>query len=254
MFVHNLSPILFSIGPISIRYYSLVYIIGFLLAYYILNKAVEKKKIKHLTKEGVEDLIIYIILGVVIGSRIFHFVFYNPSIIWFDPLEILKVWHGGMSFHGGLIGIVIAYYLFHKKYSKVAFYDLADLLAIPAAFALFLGRIANFINGELWGTVTNVSWCVEFKGADRCRHPSQLYESLKNLFIFAILSFNFNNKKRKKGENFWLFVLLYGILRFITNFWRADARWFGISTGQYLSLVMVIVASIFLYKLKTHKK
>ncbi|MBU0667370.1 MAG: prolipoprotein diacylglyceryl transferase [Nanoarchaeota archaeon] len=253
MFIHNINPVLLKIGFLEIRYYSLVYILGFLLVYFILYKTADKKKIKNLTKEAVDDFITYLIIGLIVGARIFHFIFYNPQIIWTKPLEILMVWHGGMSFHGGLIGIIIAYLIFHKKH-KVAFYDLADLLVIPAAFTLFLGRIANFINGELWGTITTVFWCVKFKRADGCRHPSQLYEAAKNLIIFGVLCFMKENqaqkKKQKKGILFWTFVLLYGVLRFIVNFWRDDPRFFGISTGQILSFVMIVVALVFLYKLK----
>ncbi|NQU98822.1 prolipoprotein diacylglyceryl transferase [Candidatus Woesearchaeota archaeon] len=243
-----MNPVLLKLGFLEIRYYSLVYIIGFLLAYFVLIKAVKSKKVKNLTKAAAEDFMVYLILGSIIGGRLFHFIFFNPSVIWTDPLEILFIWHGGISFHGGLIGAVVGYYFFRKKYD-VKFYDLADLLMIPFAFTLFLGRIANFINGELWGTVTNVNWCVQFQGVEGCRHPSQLYEAAKNLVIFGVLWFMKDMKKLKKGMIFWSFVLMYGLLRFIVNFWRDVDR----EMGQILSLIMVVIAVYFLFKLKNSK-
>ena len=246
MFIHNLNPVLLSIGPLEIRYYSLVYILGFLLAYWVLYKVAKDKKVKNLTTQAVDDFMVYLILGTIIGGRLFHFIFYDPSVIWTNPLEILMIWHGGMAFHGGLIGALIGYWLFNKKH-KVAFYDIADILMMPLAFALFLGRIANFINGELWGTVTNVKWCVVFPQADNlCRHPSQLYEAFYSLGIFFILWFEKARFKLQKGTIFWSFVLMYGLFRFIANFWRdVDAV-----TGQILSFIMVVVAVVFLVKLR----
>jgi len=252
MFIHNIDPVLIRLGFLEIRYYSLVYIIGFLLAYYVLWNAAKSKKVKNLTKDAVENFMIYLILGSIIGGRLGHFIFYNPSIFWTNPLEILFIWHGGISFHGGIIGAVIGTFLFKKKH-KVAFYDLADLLMIPFAFTLFLGRIANFINGELWGTVTNVKWCVQFPDVEGCRHPSQLYEAAKNLVISGVLWFMKDLKKLKKGMIFWSFVLLYGVLRFVVNFWRDDSRFLGISMGQFLSLIMVVLAVIFLFRLRKNK-
>jgi phosphatidylglycerol:prolipoprotein diacylglycerol transferase len=259
MFIHNIDPVLVNIGPLAIRYYGLVYVVGFLIAYFVLRWAAINKKVKNLTKERVDTLLLYIIIGTIVGARVLEFVFYNPSIFWTNPLEVLYVWHGGMSFHGGLIGIAVATWLFCRKY-KVKFYDLADLLAIPAAFIFFLGRIANFINAELVGNVTNVSWGVNFNneydafGNRVFRHPVQIYESLKNLLIFFILLFVSRSKKFAKGFIFWLFVLLYGILRFITNFWRDEPRFLGITMGQYLSLAMVVLALIFLYRLWKKEK
>lgn len=263
MFMHNINPVLVSIGALEIRYYSLAYILGFLLAYWLLWKAADKKLIENLTKKGVDDLVVYLILGVIIGGRLFHFVFYNPSAFWTNPLEILYIWHGGMAFHGGLIGVLFAYWLFMRKH-KVKFYPVADLVVLPLAIALCLGRIANFINGELWGTMTNSNFCIDYSQnqymshtPEGCRHPSQLYESVKNLAIFFILLFMYKKEKVKDGVVFWSFILLYGVLRFIVNFWRDDIGEhlyiLGISTGQYLSLIMAIIAVVFLVRLKNKK-
>jgi len=124
---------------------------------------------------------------------------------------------------------------------------LADIVVIPAIFALFLGRIANFINGELWGTVTDVSWCVEFDGAEGCRHPSQIYGAFKRLMIFFAL-FALSKRKHKDGFIWWMFILLMGVGRFILNFWREDARFLAMSAGQWFSLIMVVVSGYILFR------
>ncbi len=201
-------------------------------------------------RDKLDTFLIYVILGTIIGARVGYF--FTKEISPFTHLiDIFKVWQGGMSFHGGLIGIILATLFFCKRY-KVKFYDLADIVVIPAALALFLGRIMNFVNGELVGTITNVKWCFYFKGYEGCRHPSQLYEALKNLLIFFVL-LNLNKKKEKykSGTLFWLFILMYGFLRFIITFLRDDPRiLFGLSGGQYLSLLMFIIATILLIKRK----
>ncbi|MBW2990969.1 prolipoprotein diacylglyceryl transferase [Candidatus Woesearchaeota archaeon] len=252
MFIHNINPVLVSVGPFDIRYYGLVYAVGFLVSYFLLRWIAKKGKIKNLTPDRADIFIIYLILGAIIGARVLLFVFYHPATLITDPLEVLRIWQGGMSFHGGLIGAVIGGLLFCKKH-KIKFYQVGDFLVLPLAFFLFIGRIANFINGELVGTVTNVKWCVVFKDYDGCRHPSQLYEAAKNLLIFFVLSvmyFKENLKnKLKDGIIFWSFVLMYGVLRFIITFWRDDPRFFGLSGGQYLSLVMVILGIVFLFRI-----
>jgi len=253
MFVHNISPVLFTVGPFEVRYYGLVYAIGFLVTYLLFHRLAKKDRIKNLNPDRVDIFMLYAIIGSIVGARLLDFVFYNPSIIFTNPIEILMVWHGGMSFHGGLIGGALAGLLFCKKY-KVSFYKLADFAVLPFAATLFFGRIANFINGELPGTVTNVSWCVQFPSYEGCRHPSQLYEAAKNLIIFFTLLPLYMKKKLKDGVLFWLFVLMYGVLRFIINFWRDDIRWLGLSMGQYLCIAMVIVSVFFLSRLNKKKQ
>lgn len=261
MFINNINPVLLNLGPFEIRYYGLVYALGFIAAYLLLLGIAKKRAIKNLTVKNVDILIIYFILGLVIGARLLLFVFYHPATLITNPLEVFMLWHGGMSFHGGLIGAAVAGLLFCRKH-KVSFYQLGDLLVLPAALFLFFGRIANFINSELYGNITipdSTPWCVVFKRVDDyCRHPSQLYEALKNLIIFITLSILYFNKeikrKLKDGVIFWLFVLLYGGLRFIITFWRDDPRWLGLSIGQYFSLVMVIASIIFLFRIIKGKK
>lgn len=256
MFINNINPVFAHIGPFSLRYYGLVYAIGFLCAYFLLRWAAKKKRIENFTVEKADAFTLYLIIGAIVGARVLLFIFYYPGMLLSDPLEIFRIWNGGMSFHGGLIGAVIAGLLFSKKY-KVKFYKLADFLVLPLSFFLIFGRIANFINGELVGTRTTVPWCVMFKGYAGCRHPSQLYEAAKNIFIFITLSILYFSKEIKKklkdGIIFWLFVLMYGVMRFIITFWREDIRFLGLSIGQYLCLAMIIVSVIFLFKIQKNK-
>jgi len=249
MITHAINPVLLKLGVVEIRWYGVMYALGILIAYFFMRHAVRKNEIKNLDENLFNDLFLYLVVGVVAGARLFFFVFYAPSIFITDPFELFRVWHGGMSFHGSLIGISVVLFWFCRKH-KIPFYQLADVAAIPAALALFFGRIANFIGSELIGTRTNLPFCVQYENVDGCRHPSQLYESLKNLFIFFVL-FSLKTKKRlKEGTLAWLFVLLYGSLRFLITFFREDPRWLGLSMGQYLSLAMVIVAGFVLLKRK----
>ncbi len=247
MFTNAINPVIVQLGPVQIKWYGLVYVIGFALAYYLLWRAAKEKRVKNLTTKNLDELLLYLIIGVVVGSRLLLFLVGHPMQFLEDPLEVFRIWHGGMSFHGGLVGIVFFGWLFCRKY-KVRFYALADLLAAPAAFMLFVGRIANFINGELVGTVTNVPWCVQYGHVQGCRHPSQLYEAGKNLVIFfSLLGFQ-RLKGLKEGTIFWSFVLMYGTLRFFVTFFRDDPRLIlGLSGGQVLSLAMALIAGYVLF-------
>jgi phosphatidylglycerol---prolipoprotein diacylglyceryl transferase len=234
-------PILFSFGnvqlfgqtiEIAIRYYSLAYILGFILAYFSLKKA--------FNKERAEDMLTWIILATIIGGRVGEFIFYQPKTLLTDPLEVLYIWQGGMSFHGALLALALTLWYYCRKH-KISFWKVGDALVLPAAIALAFGRIANFLNGELVGTVTSVPWCMEFPGFRGCRHPSQLYESFYSFVLAGILYWQ-SKKKHPEGYLFTLFLLVYGIFRFIFNFWRDDLRILGISEGQLLSAVMIITA------------
>jgi phosphatidylglycerol:prolipoprotein diacylglycerol transferase len=253
MFVHNINPVLFTLGPFEIRFYGLVYGFGFLLFYLLLHRLAKKKVINNFNSDKADIFSLYLIIGSIVSARVLDFVFFNPAVLFSDPLEVFMIWHGGMSFHGGLIGGIFASYLFCKKYD-VNFYKLADFSVIPFSLILFFGRIANFINGELPGTVSSVSWCVKFSGFDGCRHPTQLYEATKNLLIFITLIPFYNMKKFKDGVIFWLFILMYGVLRFIINFWRDDERWLFLSMGQYLCIVMIIFSVFFLFRINQKER
>src|SRR3989344_2745827 len=238
MFIHNINPVLVSIFSLEIRYYGLIYVLGFLLTLFILMKSRNKLK---LTKDDIYDYLFYLIIFTVIGARIFEILFYEPLFYFNNPLEMLMIWHGGLSFHGGLFGVIILTYIFAKK-KKLHFYDISDILAVPAAFMLFLGRIANFINGELVGKITKLPWGVKFPGYEGFRHPTQIYESLKNLLIFFVLIF-LRNKNLKKGTLTWLFVLFYGTLRFLIEFIKEQTSFiFGLPVTQILSSLMIIIS------------
>ena len=252
MFTNTINPIIYKIGIFEIRYYGIIYALGFIIAYFFLRHYIKKGKLKTIDEKGLDDFILYLLIGVVVGARVFNFIFYHPHIFWTDPLEILKLWHGGMSFHGGLIGAVIVIFIFSRKYNA-SMIPIIDAIAIPASIALALGRIANFTNSELYGTITSLPWCVNFINVIGCRHPYQIYAAISHIIMFFIL-FKIYNKQKKNGTTFWSFILLYGAFRFITDFVREEVKIIGISTGQLLSISMVIVATIILIKRRNENK
>lgn len=249
MWIHNLNPTLLDLGPLEIRWYGLVYVFGFLLGWWWLWKAQKQGKIG-LNKDEVWDLLFYLMLGVIIGSRLFM-VFWNPGIYLLQPWNLLFIWQGGMSFHGGLVGIIMACWLYCKK-KQLDFWKIADIIAVPAIFALALGRIANFINGELVGRVWNGRWCVVFPDyGTECRHPNMIYSFFQRMAVFGWLWFLSTWKVFKPGFIFWNFVLWEGIGRFLMDFFREDLPGnyiAGLSLGQWFSGVMVIVAFIIFIK------
>ncbi|MBS3116688.1 prolipoprotein diacylglyceryl transferase [Candidatus Woesearchaeota archaeon] len=237
MYLHNLNPTLLNLGPLEIRWYGLVYVFGFLLGVYFLQK---KRAHLNLSKEDVWDLIFYVMIGVIIGARLFELL-WEPKYYLSNLGNIFKIWQGGMSFHGGFVGSVVGAWLYCKK-KKRDFLPLADILVIPAVFALALGRIANFVNGELGGRAWNGSWCVNFKnkgGGDICRHPYVIYEAVKRFLIFAWLLWLSYKKKFKAGFIFWNFIFWEGCGRFILDFFREETLYFSLTVGQWLSFVMV---------------
>lgn len=258
MIFHNINPVLFEIGPLQIRYYGLFYALGFVVAYYLISYLAERKHLA-LTKDDVSEFLVYEIVGVVSGARVFYVLFYNLFFYIKNPLEIFALWHGGLSFHGGLIGAIAACHIFCRK-KKIEFYNIADIAVLPVALGLALGRIGNFINGELYGRISNLPWCIDYSRSQYvevpqgCRHPSQIYESLKNLAIFGIL-WLIKDKKLPKGFMFWSFVTLYGLFRTIVEFFRAPDEQIGFvfgyfTMGQLLSFPLFIVGVYMLQRLK----
>jgi len=244
MWIHNLDPVIVQIGPLAIRYYGLAYLIGALLCYWVLNRASKRGDIS-LTKEEVSDFVGWIVLGVLIGSRVFYILFYNLSFYIANPLKIFAVWEGGMAFHGGFVGIVLACYLYCRK-KNISFFKIADILAVPVLFALALGRIANFINGELFGTPTNLPWCVVVPPESVCRHPYQLYDGLKRFVIVGWLVY-LGREKRQDGFIFWNLVFFEGLGRFVLDFLKDEFTVFFLTPGQWMSIAMVVVASYYLF-------
>jgi phosphatidylglycerol---prolipoprotein diacylglyceryl transferase len=256
--IHLLDPVLLSLGPIQIRWYGLIYALGFILGYFILIKLAEEKKLK-LSKEDIGDLVFYLILCIVAGARIFYILFYNLGYYLSSPLEMLALWHGGLSFHGGFVGAIVAISLFSKK-KKLHFYEVSDMVVVPAALALALGRIGNFINGELYGRAASVSWCVDYSQNPHmteqvvgCRHPSQLYESLYSFVMFSVL-YLLNKKNLPRGVLTWSFVALYGLFRTLAELFRQpDAQvgflFGGLTMGQLLSIPMLILGSYMVWRI-----
>jgi phosphatidylglycerol:prolipoprotein diacylglycerol transferase len=190
---------------------------------------------------------IYLLLGVLIGARLFYVLFYNLSYFINTPIEIFYLWQGGMSFHGGLLGMFLSGYLFCRR-NNLSALEIADTLAIPAAIILFLGKFVNFFNNELYGTITSLPWCIKFEGILECRHPVQVYEALKNLILFLLLIV-LKKRNPKKGVIFFSFVSFYTLGRFFIDFFREYSKeYLGLGVGQYLNIVSFFIAAYFLWK------
>lgn len=252
MFINNFDPVAFSLFDIEIRWYSLSYIFGILFGWFYAKKLVIKD---HKVIEVFDELLTYLVLGIIIGGRLGYVVFYNINYYLDNIIEILFIWHGGMSFHGGLIGIIFSTYIFSKKHN-INEYVLLDCISITAPIGIFFGRLANFINGELVGKLTNVPWGVMFPNIDNnYRHPSQLYEALlEGMLLFILMNIFFFNKNYKTGICSIMFLIFYGSFRVISEFFREPDLHIGyifkpISIGMLLSLIMILVG-ILLYKKK----
>ena len=243
MLINNINPTLLQLGPFEIRYYGIIFALGFLITLFYLKWQIKKKNLE-LTEDQLDSLILYLIIFVVLFSRVIHVIFWEPSYYFNNPLEIFKLWKGGLAFYGGLIGAALAVYYFCKK-NKFPVLRLADFLIIPATFGLALGRIANFTNGELYGPITILPWCVQFQGVDGCRHPYQIYSAIKRFLIFTYLIF-IDKTKHKDGFVFANFLILISIGRFLLDFLREDIRFF-LTPGQYLSILALIIG-IWIYK------
>ena len=239
-------PVLIAIGPFAIRWYALAYIFGIVLGWRLVRRLVLRPGWR-VTPEAVDDLVFYVTLGVILGGRLGYVLFYQPGHYLDRPLELLAVWRGGMSFHGGLIGVLVATYLFARK-RKLAFFELTDALAVVTPIGLCLGRIANFINAELWGRVTQVPWGVIFPNAGpEPRHPSQLYEAgLEGVVLFAVMLWAARgaHPPSESGRLSGIFLVGYALARIAVEFFREPDVQIGylaggITMGQLLSLPML---------------
>ncbi|MEX1032161.1 MAG: prolipoprotein diacylglyceryl transferase [Cellvibrionaceae bacterium] len=246
----KIDPVAFSLGPIKIHWYGIAYLCGFVSAWWV---AVKRSKLKHapVRKEQIEDLIVYGALGVILGGRFGYVFFYQFDVFLSDPLWLFKVWEGGMSFHGGLLGVTAAMWFYARK-RRIHFLSLMDFVAPSVPPGLGFGRLGNFIGQELWGRETDVPWGMRFPQDDLglIRHPSQLYEAaLEGLLLFIVLYW-FASKPRPRGAVGGLFLLLYGCFRFAVEFTREpDAHiqfdLFGwVTRGQLLSVPMIIVGAV----------
>ena len=257
MFINNFDPVAFQIMSFEIRWYSLAYIAGIIIGWLLCKKIfIQKSDIN----EKFDDYITYLVIGIIIGGRLGYIIFYNFSYYINNFFDIFKVWEGGMSFHGGLIGIIIASILFSKKHNQDSFLYM-DLVSLVAPIGIFFGRLANFINSELYGTPTDIPWAVTFIQVDNLsRHPSQLYEAiLEGIILFIILMY-FKNKDylKKPGLISGLFLIFYSIFRFFIEFVRVPDEQLGylifeLSMGQIISLIFFVIGIILFY-LKNENK
>ena len=255
MYTHNLDPVLIDFGFLVIRWYSLAYIFGILIGWW-LGKRIILKRFQNLNfniKEF-DNLITYVIRSMLLGGRIGYILFYNFEYYLSNPLDILKIWEGGMSFHGALIGIILGTYWFSIKKNIPTFF-LLDIIAFVAPIGIFFGRIANFINGELVGKTTDVFWGVIFPKIDNnIRHPSQLYEAfLEGIVLFFIMNLILFKKNYKTGTCSYMFLIIYGIFRIFSEFFREPDSQIGfifgyLSMGMLLSLFMIFAGSILYFK------
>ena len=258
----NFDPVLIHLGPIAIRWYALAYIAGILLGWrygvlLVRNAKLWPPATPPVSVPQIDDLILWITLGIILGGRLGYVLFYGRGAFLADPLEIVKVWHGGMSFHGGFLGVVVAVVGF-SLVNRIDMLRLGDLVAPCAPIGLFFGRIANFINGELWGRPTTLPWGIIFPDAPdgRPRHPSQLYEAgLEGLVLFLILRLATHRLHwlRFRGANTGLFVLTYGLFRIaLENVRQPDAGLdhmpFGLTMGILLSTPMVLIGAWLLWR------
>ena len=258
MFTNNFDPVAFQIFSLEIRWYSLAYIFGISLGWmYCKKKLIQNKYILDIF----DDYITYVIVGIILGGRIGYALFYNLKFYLENPVEILMIWNGGMSFHGGLIGIIVVSVLFAKKYDQDSFLYM-DLVALVAPIGIFFGRIANFINSELYGIPTEVPWAVIFVQIDKfARHPSQLYEAfLEGIILFLILLyFRKKNYLEKPGLISGVFLVFYSIFRFIVEFFRVPDEQLGylilnLSMGQIISLISILLGIVLFYFKNENKK
>ena len=247
----NIDPVLFSIGPLAIRWYALAYIFGILLGWFYARRIIRNQPLwggrAPMTKEDFDDFIVWVTLGIILGGRLGYVLFYNPGYFAAHPLEILQLWSGGMSFHGGFAGCVCAIILF-ARHRGISILSLGDLTCAAAPIGICLGRLANFINGELWGRPADVPWAFVFPGGGPLpRHPSQLYEAaLEGLLLFCVLAIAVRSGALKRpGLIVGLFAAGYALARsFCELFREPDAQlgflWGGLTMGMLLSIPLFL--------------
>tara|TARA_B100000963_G_scaffold356906_1_gene378001 strand:+ start:789 stop:1571 length:783 start_codon:yes stop_codon:yes gene_type:complete len=259
MFINDLNPIAFNIFQFEIRWYSLAYIFGLIFAFQYGKYIIKKNNILNLQRETLDDFLPYAILGIIVGGRLGYIIFYDLYYYLNNPIKVFYVWQGGMSFHGGLIGVILITYYFIKN-KNIELFDFTDLLAIITPIGLFLGRIANFINSELIGTPSNLPWSVIFVKIDNIpRHPSQIYEAiLEGLILFLVMNLIFKYRKNK-GYVSAIFLILYSLFRILAEQFRLPDEHLGyifgfISMGTILSLGMLITGLIIFTYVKYNKQ
>lgn len=244
----SIDPVALSIGPLSIHWYGIAYVVGILLGWFVARDMASRDRLwpggqSPITRTHLDDFLVWAAIGIVLGGRIGYILFYDMAAIAANPLRAIEIWNGGMSFHGGLIGTTIAMILFARR-NGIPVWSLFDIIASVAPVGLFFGRIANFINGELWGRITDVPWAVVFPtGGPFARHPSQIYEALLEglltLVVLQVLARRFDALKAP-GRITGVFVLLYGLSRIVVEFFREPDAHIGYLAGNWLTMGMVL--------------
>ena len=250
----TIDPIIFSIGPLSLRWYGMMYLIGFVAAFWLASKRLARTT---WTKDELSDMLFYGFVGVIAGGRVGYVLFYQFDLFLSEPLYLFKIWTGGMSFHGGLLGVIAALFWFARR-QKSHLLEVGDFVAPLVPVGLGAGRIGNFINSELWGRTTDVPWGIVFpNGGPLPRHPSQLYEFFLEGVVLFVLLWWFSSKQRPLGAVSGLFLSGYGAFRFVVEYFREPDAHLGlygglISQGQILSLPMFIIGAIII--IRAYKK
>ena len=264
--IHNFDPYLIDLGFLKIKWYSIAYILGILIGWAYANiiiKKILKKYNYELIKQRIfDDLIIYLVIGIILGGRLGYVLFYNLEYFSENILEIFKIWKGGMSFHGGLIGVILVTFIFSKR-NNINFFKVTDIIACVTPIGIFFGRIANFINGELYGKISNIPFYVIFPEVDyNERHPSQIYEALlEGIALFLIINF-FAIKKgfiTKPGLISNLFLIFYAVFRIFSEIFREPDQHIGyifsfVSVGMILSIIMMCAGLIMFFFIKKNEK
>ncbi len=238
-----IDPVAIDLGAIKIRWYGLIMAFGFVLGLFMAKKLAKQRNI---SSEIIQDYFVYLMAGSIIGARLWA-VLLNLK-YYHSFYDVIALWNGGMAIHGGLFGAAIVSYFYCKK-RNIDFYDIADIMVIPLALGLSFGRIGNFINQEFYGRLTDLPWGIHYDVVHGKRHPSQIYESIKNLIIFFILLNMYKIKNLKKGTIFWFFILLYSVFRFFVEFFKDMQTWFGLTYGQIISIPLAFLAIFMLYRI-----
>lgn len=249
---HNIDPIIFSITPsISLNWYGVSYLFGVLFVVWQSEKMGQQRP-QDFPKDLFKNSMLWAMIAIVVGGRLGDVIFYNPHYYWKNPLEIFATWKGGMSFHGGLLGASVVAF-FYTRYHEVHVIKFLDVLAVNVPIALMFGRLANFINGELYGRVSDVAWAMPFpKGGHVPRHPSQLYEAfLEGILLYIVLKLLYKKLHTRAGAVMYVFLMGYGVARFIVEYFREGdilswAPTLGVSGGQALSIPMVVIGTVML--------
>ena len=267
MIVHNFDPVLIDLGLFQIRWYSMAYILGIIIGWIYAIKIIKLTIINKYNFEQIKishfnDLIIYLVTGIVLGGRLGYILFYNFEYYSQNLLEIFKIWQGGMSFHGGLLGIILSIIFFSKK-TKTSFFKLADIVSCVAPIGIFLGRIANFINGELYGKISTLPWAVIFSnGGNIARHPSQIYEAImEGIILFILINYLALRKQLlfKTGYISGLFLVSYSILRMFSEIFREPDMHLGLffnyfSLGTLLSMATLVAGLVIIISAKKNEQ